>query len=82
MSRKSKFEEEKNRLDLVRKRLDEAIEETEGIQYAVAGNDEYGQALLYQNLAKVLKNIREVCGEGKKAGGEENSELKVCGLIE
>lgn len=72
MSRKSKFEEEKNRLDLIRERSDEAVEEIENVQHALAGNDEYSQALLYQNFAKILKDIRKACGEVKKADIEEN----------
>ena len=62
MARKSKLEEEKNRLDLVRKRLVEAIEETENMQYSFGGNDEYEQALIYQEFVKKLREIKIVCG--------------------
>lgn len=58
MARKSKFEDEKNKLDLVRKRLDEAIEEAENMQHSHGGNDDYKQALIYQGFAKTLREIK------------------------
>lgn len=64
--RKGKFEDEKNRLDLVRKRLVEAIEEVENMQHSCGGNDEYELALIYQELAKKLREIKIVCGEEKE----------------
>lgn len=66
MARKSKFEEEKNRLDGVRKRLDEAIEEVENIQHSFGNNDLYEQAIIHREIVKKLREIRTACGEDKK----------------
>lgn len=63
--RKGKFEEEKNRLDLVRKRLDETIEETESKQCSCGAGKEYDRALIYQEFARTLKEIKIVCGKEK-----------------
>ena len=73
MSRKSKFEDEKNRLDKVKKRLDETIEDMEKVQCVMANNKDYSQALLYQNMTKVLRDIRIECRiEKPKEGKKEN----------
>ena len=63
MARKSKFEEEKNRLAAVRKIVDEAIKDIEGVQRSCGANGEYERALIYQACAKELKTIRIACGE-------------------
>ena len=63
--RKGKYEDEKNRLDLVRKRLVEAIEENENMQHSYGGNDEYKQALIYQGFVEKLREIKIVCGDEK-----------------
>lgn len=65
MARKGKFEEEKNRLDSVRKRLVEAIEDAENEQHSLAGEDEYEKALIFQKFVEVLRVIKVECGELK-----------------
>ncbi len=65
MARQGKYEDEKNRLNLVRKRLDETIEETESKQCSCGAGKEYYRALIYQEFARMLKEIKIVCGEEK-----------------
>ena len=65
MALKSKFEDEKNQLDIARKRLDEGIKDVETTQNSFAGSGEYEHALIYQRFAKILRDVRIVCGEDK-----------------
>ena len=71
--RKSKFEDEKNRLDLVREKLVEAIKDAESSEHSCVVNREYERALIYQGFAKMLREIKIVCGEEKP---KEIAELK------
>lgn len=65
MARPVKYAEEKNRLDSVRKRLDEAISDTEGMQHSFAGSDDYTLAKIYQDVVQTLREIKAECGETK-----------------
>ena len=57
---------------MVKIRLDEVIADTEKIECTLGNNKEYSQAVLYQNLNKVLRGIRTICGEEKPKGDKEN----------
>lgn len=73
LARKPKFEEEAKKLEVVRKKLTDAIKETEDTQHSFGGNDEYRSALTYQEFAKKLREIKTVCGEEKsKEDKKEN----------
>lgn len=66
MARKSKFEDEKNRLDRVSKYLEEARTDAAKLQLAAASKEMYDRAEVLKSFKAVLSGAIELCVEPKE----------------
>lgn len=74
MARKSKFEDEKNRLDRVSKYLEEAREDSEKLQFKAADEQLYERAEMLKSFKDALIRAIKLCGEPKPKEDKKENE--------